>query len=99
MRDEGEGGHEEDEHGGAVLGVPVDLPGNPDQAEEAGRLQQADQRRRLNEKKKTNTRRISKQLKKQLYGKRSWHKLHRKEEDERKQMTPFFSCTFFFFWL
>lgn len=44
---EREGGHEEDEDGGAVLRVPVDLPGHPHQAEQAGRLEQADERRRL----------------------------------------------------
>ena len=47
MRDERECGHEEDEDGGAILGVTVDLSGNPDQPEEAGGLEQTYQRGRL----------------------------------------------------
>ena len=37
---QGEGGHEEDEDGGPVLRVSVDLPRHPHQSQEAGRLQQ-----------------------------------------------------------
>ena len=47
MGDERERGHEEDEDGGAVLRVAIDLPRHTHQAEEAGRLEQPDQRRRL----------------------------------------------------
>ena len=47
MGDEREGGHEQDEDRGAVLRVPVDLPGHPDQAEETRRLEQPDERRGL----------------------------------------------------
>jgi hypothetical protein len=35
--------HEQDEHGRAVFRVTVDLPGHPDQAQEARGLQQTDQ--------------------------------------------------------
>ena len=49
MRDEGEGGHEQQQHGGAVLRVSVDLPGHPDEPEQARRLEQADERGRLRE--------------------------------------------------
>ena len=40
---QGEGRHEEDEDGGAVLRVSVNLPRHPHQAEQAGGLQEADQ--------------------------------------------------------
>ena len=40
MAQQGEGGHEEREHHGAVLGVPVQLLQEAQQAEEAHRLQE-----------------------------------------------------------
>lgn len=45
--DQRERGHEQQQHGRAVLRVPVDLPGHPHQPQQPGRLQQADQRGRL----------------------------------------------------
>ena len=47
MSNEGEGGHEEDEDGGAVLRVPVDLARHSHEPEQSGSLEQADERRRL----------------------------------------------------
>ena len=47
MSNEGEGGHEEDEDGGAVLRVAVDLPGHAHESEQPGSLEQTYQRRRL----------------------------------------------------
>ena len=49
VRDEGEGGHEEDEDRGAVLGVPIDLARDADQSEQPRGLQQSYQGRRLQE--------------------------------------------------
>ena len=43
MGDEGEGAHEQEEDGGAVLRVAVELPGHADQSQQPGRLQQANQ--------------------------------------------------------
>lgn len=40
MRNEGEGAHEEEQDGRAVLRVPVQLPGDAHQSQEAGRFQQ-----------------------------------------------------------
>jgi len=43
MGDQGEDAHEQHEDGGAVLGVAVQLAGDPDQPQQAGGLQEADQ--------------------------------------------------------
>lgn len=40
--DEGEGGHKEEEDGGAILGVPVYFPGHSHQAQESSGFQEAD---------------------------------------------------------
>lgn len=42
MRQQGEGGHEQREDHGAVLGVPVQLLQEAQEAQEAHRLQQVD---------------------------------------------------------
>lgn len=43
MGNEGEGAHEQEEDGGPVLRVAVELPGHTDQSQQPGRLQQANQ--------------------------------------------------------
>lgn len=43
MSNEGEGAHEEEEDGGAILGVAVELPGNAHKSKEAGCFKEADQ--------------------------------------------------------
>lgn len=45
--DQRERGHEQQQHGRAVLRVPVDLPRHPHQSQQPGRLQQTDQGGRL----------------------------------------------------
>jgi len=47
VRDEDERGHEQQQHGGAVLRVAVELARDAHQPQQARRLEQTDQRRRL----------------------------------------------------
>ena len=53
MSNECESCHEQNEDGGAILGVPVDLPGDTNKTEKASSLEQTYQGRRL-EKEKEN---------------------------------------------